>query len=346
MQTQGIIKKIIATDIVLSGEMACNYTLSTDTVSANTGSIEAAITGGNTGAIWGAVINTPSGDTGTTEENTTDNSPGSDVTSAPGTGNSGIKPTSTPAPVSVPDIPVLATPSPVPVQDTSINNTITNPDGSVTTIVTEVSGGNVKEANAAVSKTTDSGNKITLSKDETEQIIKAAGTTDVKITITAKDETGREQYKVSVYTKDLAAGNKLYIYELNTKTGEYTMVNSREYTVSNTGNIQISMKDNKTYELISGKESQKINKKIYNSIKVGKTSVNVKKGKKIQFSLNSKLNKANIKSITYASSKKKVASVSSKGKITAKKKGNVTVKAKVVLKNGMYKTISMKVKVK
>ena len=26
-------KKIIATDIVLSGEMACNYTLSTDTVS-------------------------------------------------------------------------------------------------------------------------------------------------------------------------------------------------------------------------------------------------------------------------------------------------------------------------
>ena len=352
-------KKIIATDIVLSGEMACNYILSTDMVSANIGSIEAVITGGNTGSIWGAVVNTPGGDTGTTEENTTDNSPGSNATSVPGTGNSGIKPTSTPntgnsgikptstpAPVSVPDIPVLATPSPVPVQDTSINNTITNPDGSVTTIVTEVSGGNVKEANAAVSKTTDSGNKITLSKDETEQIIKAAGTTDVKITITAKDETGREQYKVSVYTKDLAAGNKLYIYELNTKTGEYTMVNSREYTVSNTGNIQISMKDNKTYELVSGKESQKINKKIYNSIKVGKTSVNVKKGKKIQFSLNSKLNKANIKSITYASSKKKVASVSSKGKITAKKKGNVTVKAKVVLKNGMYKTISIKVKVK
>ena len=230
MQTQGIIKIIIATDIVLSGEMACNYTLSTDTVSANTGSIEAAITGGNTGAIWGAVINTPSGDTGTTEENTTDNSPGSDVTSAPGTGNSGIKPTSTPntensgikptstpAPVSVPDIPVLTTPSPVSVQDTSINNTITNPDGSVTTIVTEISGGKVKEANAAVSKTTDSGNKITLSKDEAEQIIKASGTTDVKITITAKDKAGKEQYKVSVYTKDLAAGNKLYIYELKYK---------------------------------------------------------------------------------------------------------------------------------
>ncbi len=106
------------------------------------------------------------------------------------------------------------------------------------------------------------------------------------------------------------------------------------------------MKDNKTYELVSGKESQKINKKIYNSITVKKSKVNVKKGKKIQFTLSSKLNKANIKKITYYSSKKKVASVSSKGKITAKKKGNVTVKAKVVLKNGMYKTISMKVKVK
>ena len=80
--------------------------------------------------------------------------------------------------------------------------------------------------------------------------------------------------------KTWTAGNKLYIYELNTKTGEYTMINSKIYTMGNTGNIQISMKDNKTYELVSGKESQKINKKIYNSITVKKSKVNVKKGKK------------------------------------------------------------------
>lgn len=382
-------KKVIASDIVLSGEMSGNYTLSTDMVSADTGNIEPAVTGGNTGIIWNTGSNTSGGSTG----DTTGSSPSGTATSSPDTGNNVVKPTNTP----VPDVPVMVTPAPLPspslapVQNTTDTNTVTNPDGSVTTTVTETDGqgnitqviktttiskdgaedivttetvignivpgttasvitkasGNViKEANAYVSKTTGSGNKITLSKDETGQIIKAAGTTDVKITITAKDAAGKEQYKVNVYTKDLAAGNKLYIYELNTKTGEYIMVNSKVYTVNNTGNIQISIKGNKTYGLVTESDSQKINNKIYNTIAVKKTSANVKKGKKMQFVLNSKLNKSNIKSITYSSSKKKIVSVSSKGKMTAKKPGTVTVKAKVVLKNGMKKTISMKIKVK
>jgi len=41
-----------------------------------------------------------------------------------------------------------------------------------------------------------------------------------------------------------------------------------------------------------------------------------------------------------------VATVNKNGKITAKKKGSVTVKAKVTLKNGTTKTVSMKIKVK
>ena len=49
---------------------------------------------------------------------------------------------------------------------------------------------------------------------------------------------------------------------------------------------------------------------------------------------------------TYTSGKKSVAAVDKNGKITAKKKGTVTIKAKVTLKNGKTKTVSMKIKVK
>ena len=54
----------------------------------------------------------------------------------------------------------------------------------------------------------------------------------------------------------------------------------------------------------------------------------------------------NVKKVTYISGKKSVATVNKNGKITAKKKGSVTVKAKVTLKNGTTKTVSMKFKVK
>lgn len=57
-------------------------------------------------------------------------------------------------------------------------------------------------------------------------------------------------------------------------------------------------------------------------------------------------NKENIKKITYTTSNKSVAKVNKNGTITAKRKGSVTVRAKVTLKNGKTKTVSMKVKVR
>ena len=64
------------------------------------------------------------------------------------------------------------------------------------------------------------------------------------------------------------------------------------------------------------------------------------------FTLSDKVNPDNIKSITYTTSKKSVATVGGKGKVSAKKKGTVIIKAKVTLKNGMSKTIKMTIKVK
>lgn len=71
----------------------------------------------------------------------------------------------------------------------------------------------------------------------------------------------------------------------------------------------------------------------------------VKKSKSIQLKVN--VNPANAKkSVKYWSTNKKIATVNSKGKITAKKKlGTATIKVKVTGKNKKSKTVWMKVKV-
>lgn len=72
----------------------------------------------------------------------------------------------------------------------------------------------------------------------------------------------------------------------------------------------------------------------------------VKKGKSIHFQLSSSLDMEKIKKITYTSTKKSIAKVSKNGKITGKKAGTATIKAKITLKNGNKKTLTMKIKVK
>ena len=100
-----------------------------------------------------------------------------------------------------------------------------------------------------------------------------------------------------------------------------------------------------TYELVNAKDAAKISKEIKNSIKPKKAFASVKEGKKTNFTLSRKADKENIKSITYTTSKKSVATVNKNGKITTKGKGSATVKAIVTLKNGDKKTIKMTIKV-
>ena len=72
----------------------------------------------------------------------------------------------------------------------------------------------------------------------------------------------------------------------------------------------------------------------------------IKKGKSIRFQLSSSLDMNLVKKITYTSTKKSVVKVSKTGKITGKKAGSAIIKAKITLKNGVKKTITMKIKVK
>lgn len=216
-----------------------------------------------------------------------------------------------------------------------------------TTVTVKKNGeGTITSASANVAKKVNSGNKATVSASIVSQIIEAAGTESVSVTMTVKDSEGKTKYKVKVEAENLQAGEELFIYKLNTKTGEYTMVNAKTYEVNESGNVSVSMTKKATYELVTAEDAAQIDKQIKSAIKPKKSSADVKPGKSTDFALSSKANEDNIKSITYTTSKKSVATVSKDGKITAKGKGTVTVKAKVTLKNGTTKTIKMTIKVK
>lgn len=206
--------------------------------------------------------------------------------------------------------------------------------------------GNVTSANASITKTSDN-SKVALSGKVLGQITEAAGAdTEVRVTMTVKDSEGNTKYKVQADTNEIVPGEKLYIYKLDTKTGKYTMVNAKEYKVSQAGTVTVNMTKKATYELVTAQESKAITKEILATVKPAKSSKSLSEDKKTTFKLSTKLDMDNVKSITYTTSKKSIATVSKKGTITAVNAGTATVTAVVTLKNGTKKTIKMTIKVK
>lgn len=216
---------------------------------------------------------------------------------------------------------------------------------STTVTVKKDAAGEITSASASVANKVKSGNKAMVSAAVVAQIVEAAGTSDVKVSMTVKDAEGKTKYTVKVEAENLKAGEDLFIYKLDTKTGKYTMVNAKTYEVSKDGSVAVSMSKKATYELVNAEDAAKISKDIKSTIKPKKSSASVKEGKNTNFILSSKVNEDNIKFITYTTSKKSVATVNKSGKIITKGKGTVIVKAKVTLKNGETKTIKMTIKV-
>jgi beta-glucosidase-like glycosyl hydrolase len=221
---------------------------------------------------------------------------------------------------------------------------------SVTVTVTKNAAGEIKTAKASVTKTgavNGSSTKVSLPETLALQIQEASGQKNVDVTLKVVDTAGKTKYVLKADAIDLAKkGKNLYAYILNTKTGEYTALNSKTYTVSSEGKFVISLSKKATYVLVDSQVSRSISNGILADVKAAKSSVTLKKGAKTTFTLSGKPSQANIKSITYTTSKKSVATVSKAGKITAVKAGTATIKATVTLKSGKSKTVSMKVKVK
>lgn len=105
------------------------------------------------------------------------------------------------------------------------------------------------------------------------------------------------------------------------------------------------MKNGK-YELVTTKEKTALSKKILKTVTAKNAKKTVKDGAKTTFAFGKDLNKENVKSVKYVSSKKSVAAIDKNGKIKAKKAGQTVVKAVVTLKDGTKKTVKTVIIVK
>ena len=168
--------------------------------------------------------------------------------------------------------------------------------------------------------------------------------TDVTIQVT--DPAGNISYTLTVNTADIQTGNRLYVCAKDPKTGAYVLVNDKSYTVTKAGNVNFSADSKKDYVLMDQKDMDQVTTKILKTVTLKNKTVQVKKGKQKKVSLAATLNMDNVKSISYQSNNKKIASVNKKGTIKSNKKGTASIRVTVTLNNGKTKVLKLKVKVK
>ena len=246
----------------------------------------------------------------------------------------------------------------------SETTTIKNADGTVASVTTTIeikdaatnttinmvvkkdAAGEVTEAKAEIEAVAAAGKngkaKTTLNADAAEQMIQAAGTKNVTIKQTVRDDKGNTLYTVETDAKNLEAGRKLTLVEI--RDGKQILV-AKTAKVDTNGNFIIRAPKGE-YQLLSETQMKTLRKQILATVKPAKKSVSIKKGKKAAISLSKKLDKANVAKITYRSTKKSVVTITKNGKATGKKKETAIIEITVVLNDGTKKVIKTKVTVK
>lgn len=225
------------------------------------------------------------------------------------------------------------------IKDTATNTTINM-------VVKKDAAGEVTEAKAEIEAVAAAGKngkaKTTLNADAAEQMIQAAGTKDVTIKQTVRDDKGNTLYTVETDAKNLVAGRKLTLVEI--KDGKQILV-AKSAKVDTNGNFTI-LAPKGEYQLLNETQMKTLRKQILATVKPAKKSVTIKKGKKAAISLSKKLDKENVAKITYRSTEKSVVTITKNGKATGKKKGTAVIEITVVLNDGTKKVIKTKVTVK
>ncbi|WP_310603273.1 CehA/McbA family metallohydrolase [Anaerosporobacter sp.] len=150
----------------------------------------------------------------------------------------------------------------------------------------------------------------------------------------------------------MEAGKKVYLYRYNEKatTGSKLKNEARleegskvAYTVDKDGYITIDIKQCSTYVVLTSKASKEIVATLFEQVQsVSKKTISAKKTASIAIVLPLEAEGAKV---VYSTSDKKVATVSSKGKVTAKKAGKATITAKVTI-NGVTKSYKTTITVK
>ena len=247
-----------------------------------------------------------------------------------------VKPTPTPKPVTPTPAPVLTAKA----QAATIYAGGTT--GNTTTINVTKSGiteaAKFTSSNPAVA-TVDANGKVTAKKAGKATITVTAGKLTAKVDIiVAKAGVTAKANSAVIYTKGQKSTNLTVTKNGISGTAKYTSSNKKVATVSSKGKVTAKKAGKAVITVKVGKYTTKVTIQVKNpTLKLAKSSATIKKGKT-----------ATIKAITtpkgtvkYTSSNKKVATVSTKGVVTGKKKGIATI---TVTCNGVSKKFKVKVK--
>ena len=192
---------------------------------------------------------------------------------------------------------------------------------------------------------------VKISGEALSEIVKAAGTKNVKTTIkmlTKNDWVIREvTVDVNTLLKRTVRPKKMKIIEIDPETGEKLVVSKMPFRVAADGSVELDHNElgHGIYELVTADEEEALTKQILRSIKATKQSATIREKQGTYFWFEKGVNWFNVDKVTFSVLDPDVARVSSDGRITGLKPGKTVVKAAVRLKNGQSKVIRMTVTV-
>ena len=192
---------------------------------------------------------------------------------------------------------------------------------------------------------------VKISGEALSEIVKAAGTKNVKTTIkmlTKNDWVIREvTVNVNTLLKRTVRPKKMKIIEIDPETGEKLVVSKMPFRVAADGSVELDHNElgHGNYELVTADEEEALTKQILRSIKATKQSASIREKQGTYFWFKKGVNWYNVDKVTFSVLNPDVARVSSNGKITGLKPGKTVVKAVVRLENGQSKVIRMTVTV-
>ena len=192
---------------------------------------------------------------------------------------------------------------------------------------------------------------VKISGEALSEIVKAAGTKNVKTTIkmlTKNDWVIREvTVNVNTLLKRTVRPKKMKIIEIDPETGEKLVVSKMPFRVAADGSVELDHHElgHGIYELVTADEEEALTKQILRSIKATKQSATIREKQGTYFWFEKGVNWFNVDKVTFSVLNPDVARVSSNGRITGLKPGKTVVKAVVRLQNGQSKVIRMTVTV-
>lgn len=192
---------------------------------------------------------------------------------------------------------------------------------------------------------------VKISGEALSEIVKAAGTKNVKTTIkmlTKNDWVIREvTVNINTLLKRTMRPKKMKIIEINPETGEKLVVSKMPFRVAADGSVELDHNElgHGIYELVTADEEEALTKQILRSIKATKQSATIRERQGTYFWFEKGVNWFNVDKVTFSVLNPDVARVSSNGRITGLKPGKTVVKAVVRLQNGQSKVIRMTVTV-